>query len=275
MAEVAEAPAAPAAAPAADAQPAEGAQRPNPAESAPAAAPEAKPEAPKQEEESAESIARREAMRLRRKLDKAYRQKAEAEGRAELSRKELESLRQPAKVEGEPTLAQFDYDPEKYANAKAEFVKNQSAKELQAKSQEQASRQYREQLATKWEDHVDRAAVKYPDWQDIVGELTPDTSFTAAIMDCDNADDVAYYLGKNPADAERIAKLPALSQVREIGKIEAKLLAEPPKAKAPSKAPAPPTPLAGTAPVLSDKPLASDTDEEWVRKRRLQVHRRR
>lgn len=252
--------------------------RKEPAASEPAATPDAKPEAPKApaaEEESAESIAKREAMRARRKTEKAWRAKAEAEGRAELYRKELESLRTPKPVEGEPTLAQFDYDPEKYATAKAEFVKNQTQKELQAKSQEQASKQYREELSSKWEDHVDQAATKYPDFAEIVGELTPDTSFTAAIMDCENAADVAYHLGKNPKEAERIAQLRPLSQVREIGIVSAKLLAEPPKAKTPSKAPAPIVPLSGTAPVVSDKPLPSDDDETWIRKRSAQVHRRR
>lgn len=227
-----------------------------------------------EEPESAESIAKRDAMRARRKLDKAYRSKAEAEGRAEAYRKELDSLRQPAKVEGEPTLAQFDYDPEKYATAKAEFAKTQQQKDLQAQSQQQASKQYREQLASKWEDKVDRAEGKYPDWAEVVGELTPDTSFTAAIMDCDNAEDVAYHLGKNPAEAERIAKLSPLSQVREIGRLEEKLLATPPKAKTPSKAPAPIAPLSGTAPVVSDKPLASDDDKTWIEKRRRQVRGR-
>lgn len=246
---------------------------PDTAAQAPATPPEAKPEV-KVEEESAESVAKREAMRLRRKTEKAYRQRAEAEGRAELYRKELESLRQPAKVEGEPTLAQFDYDPEKYATAKAEFAKTQQTKDLQAQSQQQASKQYREQLASKWEDHIDRGQEKYPDWSEVVGELTPDTSFTAAIMDCENASDVAHFLGKNPAEAERIAKLPGLSQVREIGKIEAKLLAEPPKAKTPSKAPAPIVPLSGTAPVVSDKPLATDDDKTWIEKRRKQVRGR-
>ena len=244
----------------------------------PAPASDAKPEevkAPEPEQESAESIAKRDAMRTRRKLEKAYRQKAEAEGRYKFLEERLSKIEQPVKVEGEPTLAQHDYDPEKYATAKAEFVKNQTAKELQAKAQEQSTRQYRETLVSKWEDHVDQGAEKYPDWAEVVGELTPDSSFTAAIMDCDNAADVAHYLGKNTEIAKKIAALPALSQVREIGKIEAKLLAEPPKAKTPSKAPAPITPLSGTAPVVSDKPLPTDSDEEWIRKRSKQVHGRR
>ena len=253
--------------------------RKEPAAPAPAAAPEANPEEVKaetpKEEESAESIAKREAMRLRRKLEKAYKQRGEAEGRYKFLEERLSKIEQPAKVEGEPTLAQFDYDPEKYATAKAEFVKNQTAKELQAKAQEQSTRQYRETLVSKWEDHVDQGAEKYPDWAEVVGDITPDSSFTAAIMDCENAADVAHYLGKNTEIAKKIASMPALSQVREIGKIEAKLLAEPPKAKTPSKAPAPITPLSGTAPVVSDKPLPTDSDEEWIRKRSKQVHGRR
>ena len=94
-------------------------------------------------------------------------------------------------------------------------------------------------------------------------------------VEAENAEDVAYYLGKNPKEAERIVSLPTLSQVREIGKLEAKLLAEPAKPKTPSKAPAPITPLTGAAPVTTDVPSENDEIGTWIKRRSKQVHGKR
>ena len=239
-------------------------------------APEATP-AEKVEEESPESVAKREAMRQRRKAEKAYRQKAEAEARADLYRKELEARQQASKPadSGAPTLAQFEYDPEKYAAATADYAKTQATKEFQAKQQSESQKQYRERLLSGWEEKVDRAEEKYPDWREIVGDIKPDTPIAAAILEADNGEEIAYYLGKNPKEATRIAGLPIVSQIREIGKIEAKLQAQPPKAVAPSKAPPPVVPLKGTANPVSDEPSESDDYATWFKKRQKQVHGRR
>jgi len=249
---------------------------------APTANPEAKPEeaeaTPQASEDTPEQAAKRELMRQRRKLERAYRQKAEAEGRLSLREKELEELRNKAKappIEGEPTLAQYDYDPEKYAAAKAEFAKTQAAKEFETKQRTETQKQAHQKLVSDWEDKAERGAEKYDDWHEKVGELQPTAPFVAALMEADNGDDIAHYLGSNPKEAERIAKLPPLAQVREIGKLEAKLLATPPKAAAPSKAPAPIAPLKGTGNTASAAPSEEDSIGEWIQKRQKQVHGKR
>jgi hypothetical protein len=58
----------------------------------------------------------------------------------------------------------------------------------------------------------------------------------------DAGPDVAYYLGSNPKEADRISKLPAFLQAKEIGKIEAKVANAPP-VKRTSAAPSPITPV--------------------------------
>jgi hypothetical protein len=65
------------------------------------------------------------------------------------------------------------------------------------------------------------------------------------------------------------------AQIREIGKLEHRLAAEPPKPKTPSKAPAPITPLTGTAPVVSDVPTESDDVGAWIKKRNKQLYGQR
>jgi hypothetical protein len=235
----------------------------------------AKPEGEKPEEVTPEQAAKREGRRFERRLDKAYRKAAEAQARAELLEKQLAELKQPKAPEGAPTLEQFDYDPEKYAAAKADYAKAEAAKEYEAKQKTEAGKQATQKLLTDWEEKAERGADKYDDWTEIVGELKPTNPFMHAIMEAENGEDVAHYLGKHPKEAERIAKLPPLSQVREVGKLEAKLLAKPAEPKTPSKAPAPITPLTGAAPVVSDAPSETDDIRDWIRKRQKQVHGRR
>ncbi len=237
-------------------------------------APEEKPE-----EVTPELAAKREGRRFERKLDKAYRQRAEAVARAELLQKQLEEVRQqtpnPAKAEGEPRLEQFDYDPEKYATAKAEYAKTQAGKELVAKQRTEAGKAEHQRLMTAWEEKVERAEDKYEDFSTVVGDLQPNSPFVAAIMEAENGEDIAYHLGKNPKEIHRIAKLGPLAQAREIGRLQEKLLAKPVEPKAPSKAPAPITPLTGASPVKSDAPTEADDMRDWMRKRQKQVHGKR
>ena len=58
--------------------------------------------------------------------------------------------------------------------------------------------------------------------------------------------DLAYWLGSNPKEADRISRLSPLLQAREIGKIEAKITAEPVQKKT-STAPDPIRPVTARA----------------------------
>lgn len=76
-----------------------------------------------------------------------------------------------------------------------------------------------------------------------------------AITESDCGPQVAYWLGKNQSEAARIASLPPVRQVAEIGRLEARLTAAP-LTKKTTQAPPPPRTLAGTpspsAPNLDD-----------------------
>lgn len=250
---------------------------PDPAQKSTVEAPEAQPtESEKPDLTPEEAEKRREQRRFDRKVDKLHRQAAEARARAELAEKTLkertDATAKPADP-GEPKLEQFDYDPEKYAQAKADYAKKQGEKEWEAKQRAAESNKQRERLLTAWEEKADKAADKYDDFSTVVGELQPVNPLTTAIMEVDAG--VAYHLAKHPKEAERIAALSPISQILEIGRLEAKLAAEPEKPKAPSKAPAPIKPLSGASSPASDVPSEQDSTEAWIRKRNKIVNRRR
>jgi hypothetical protein len=255
-----------ASAPAAPAAPAQ-----NKGAEAPPAEPEAKPE---KEEVTPEVEAKREGRRFERRLDKAYRARAEAEARAKFLEEQLSKVQQPKPLEGEPKLEQFDYDPEKYAAAKAEHAKSQAAKEFETKQRDTAAKAEQTRLAADWAEKVEKALDKYEDFEEKVGTLDPANPIAASLMEAENGEEIAYHLATHPKEARRIAELPLRSQIREIGKLEAKLAQKPVEPKAPSKAPAPIAPLTGTAPTVTNEPTETDDIRDWIRKRNKQVHGR-
>lgn len=238
----------------------------------------AKPEGEKPEETpTPEQEAKRKQNRLDRKLEKAFRQRAEAQARADFLDKQLaeERAKNTPKPEGKPTLEQFDFDPEKYAEASAKYAITQAGKELEAKQRADSQKQYQEKLTAAWEEKVERGSEKYDDWMEKVGDIKPIVPFVAALMEAENGDDIAYYLGSNPKEAERIARLPPLSQVREIGKLEAKLAAKPVNPKTPSNAVAPIKPVGGSASPSTKKLVDVEDQDEFEKRRRVQIAQRR
>ncbi len=92
---------------------------------------------------------------------------------------------------------------------------------------------------------------------------------------------VAYELGKNPDEAERIARLNPIAAIREIGKIESRIAGtkpadevedkEPPPAT--TRAPRPPSPVRKTTSVNTE-PDDKDDWKTWERKRLAQLARK-
>jgi hypothetical protein len=247
----------------------------NTAEQAPASQPgsETKPDTDGDDPEK-----RRQSRRFERRLDKAYRREAEARARADLLERQIAEIRaqaRPADDPGAPRLENFK-DIEEYAAAKAKHESEKALKEHQAKQRTEAQKREQAELVEAWEAKAERASSKYDDYDEVVGEMKPDSAIAVAIMEAENGEDIAYYLGKNLKEAERIAKLNPRAQIREIGRLEEKLLANPPtKPKTPSKAPAPINPVTAAAPVVSDVPSEADDIGQWIRKRQKQVHGRR
>lgn len=143
---------------------------------------------------------------------------------------------------GPPRREDFD-SIESYLEAKTEFQLAEKLKEVEAKAERARHEQAIKQRETTWQQKQAEAAKKYEDFIDVVSadDLAITPIMAEAIKDSDMGPEVAYYLGKNPDQAERIARLNPAAQVREIGKIEARLESKPPKSA--SKAPPPISPV--------------------------------
>ena len=134
------------------------------------------------------------------------------------------------------TADQFE-STEAYADALA----YQKAEELIAK-REAAKQQ--SQVLESYHDLEEEARGKYDDFEQVAyNPKLPITNVMAeTIQSSDVGPELAYYLGSNPKEADRISRMTPLSQAKEIGKIEAKLVSSPPVKKTTS-APSPISPV--------------------------------
>ena len=162
-----------------------------------------------------------------------------------------------------PPQEQFE-SPEAYAEALAE------RKAHQLVAQREAERQQAEALES-YHEREEEARSKYDDFEQVAyNPRLPITQVMAqTIQASDVGPEVAYYLGSNPKEADRIARLSPFMQAKEIGKIEAKLSENPP-VKRSTSAPTPITPVTprgGNARVLDTtdpRSIKEMSTSEWI-----------
>lgn len=119
-------------------------------------------------------------------------------------------------------------------------------------------------------DFKAEGAEKYKDFVQVLerNDISISPVMAEAIMESDMGVDVAYYLGKRPKEAARIAALSPVAQARAIFALEAKVQAElaPPK----SQAPAPVKPIRGGS-AAPAKPVSQMSMAEYAAYRQKQI----
>jgi hypothetical protein len=94
------------------------------------------------------------------------------------------------------------------------------------------------------------------------------------IQASDVGPDIAYYLGSNPREADRISRMSPYLQAKEIGKIEAKLADSPIPVKKTSSAPPPIKPVSakgtsGSSYETTDpRSVSAMSTSEWIERER-------
>lgn len=154
-----------------------------------------------------------------------------------------------------PPVEQFE-SPEAYAEALA-YRKAEELIEQREQARQQAA------LLESYHEREEQARDKYEDFEQVA--YNPNLRITQVMAETiqasDIGPDVAYFLGANPKEADRISRLSPYLQAKEIGKIEAKLSDNPP-AKKTSSAPAPIAPVTART---SGAPAYDTTDPRSVK----------
>jgi hypothetical protein len=163
-----------------------------------------------------------------------------------------------------PPADQFD-SVDAYAEAKA----------IKLIEQREQHRQQTEILEA-YHEREEEARTKYDDFEQVAYNptLKITTVMAQAIQASDAGPDVAYYLGSNPKETDRISRLSPILQAKEIGRIEAKIANDVP-VKRTTSAPAPISPVNART---SGNPSYDTTDprstktmtaSEWIEAERL------
>lgn len=137
----------------------------------------------------------------------------------------------------------------------------EAAAQRQREAEEAGQRQQREandRMLADWNGRRAKALETMPDFAAVAerADVTISPPMAAAIMQIESGPEVAYHLGKNPAEAARIAALPPLNAVFELGRIAAALAA--PKPPAVSRTADPIRPVGAVAPAVV--PALADMD---------------
>jgi len=168
-----------------------------------------------------------------------------------------------------PSLDQFGTVDE-YAEARAEQI-------IQTRQQQARH----SEIVAAYQDREEDARDKYEDFEQVAynPNLPITTVMAQTIQASEIGPEVAYYLGANPKEAERISRLEPMIQAKEIGRIEAKLVTDPPVKKSTSA----PSPISPVTARNSGNPTFDTTDprsvktmsaSEWIAADRLRQRKK-
>jgi hypothetical protein len=145
-------------------------------------------------------------------------------------------------------------------DAYAEALALRKAEELIAQRDRQKEQA---EIVEAYGEREEKARDKYDDFEDVVynPKLRITDVMAETIQYSDLGPDLAYWLGSNPKEADRIARLSPIMQAREIGKIEVRLSDNPPVKKTTSA----PTPISPVTARSSGSPSHDTTDPRSIK----------
>lgn len=208
---------------------------------------------------------------IQQRFNDLTRARREAEEKNRRLEEELAALRagkqpekpiEPQKPAAKPKAEDFQ-SYEEYLDARDAYVEQQAIAKAQEKlehKQAETKARERAQAALKgWNERSAAFRSEHDDFDDVLGSVAVEipAAMQQIFVEADQGPALAYELAKNPAELERIAKLPPMAAARELGKIEAKLTApkapEKPQQKV-SQAPDPVNPVGGKGAPVAKKP---------------------
>ena len=215
---------------------------------------------------------------VQKRIDRAVRQKYEAEARAKMLEERINAMearqfqqpqQQRAIDNSEPKIENYD-NFDTYVAAKAEWIASRKIEETlterERKQQEQRTNYERHQVQTTWAKRVSEATAEMPDFEEVIAssEVPMTEPMQSAIMESDIGPKLAYWLANNPDEASKIAGMSPISAIRALGRIEERLQTQP--AKKPTSAPEPIKPVGARATVKKNPGQMSDAEYAKWRK---------
>jgi hypothetical protein len=238
---------------------------PAPSAAAPAEQVKTEPGEPAAEPEAGqgEKDEQKPKSRFQERIDRLTAEKRDAEARARAAEERLTKLQQPLEV---PKDRDLTFDEQESLRIRQAF-----RQERAAETEQEAIRGREEVFLKRKETFEAKAAAVADRMPDLLERFSavPVSHFAADfIAESEKTAELAYYLGSNPHEAQRIASLPVTRQAIELARLESKIQAAPQVRKTSAAPNPPPTVGGGASPgpkSYSDMSMAEYN--EWYRKR--------
>ena len=187
-----------------------------------------------------------------------------------LAREQRKWEREARQAEAPKPVPVEHVKPEQFTTTE-EYVEALTTSKAQQLVQQQQFAKQQQDLLGNYHEKEEDARSKYEDFEQVAyNPKLPITNVMAqTIQASDNGPDIVYYLGTNPKEADRIARLEPFLQAKEIGKLEAKVASEP-FTKRTSSAPAPISPVtargsqSGSFDTTDSRSIKSMTTSQWI-----------
>lgn len=198
---------------------------------------------------------------VQKKLDKLTRQKYEADARAEYWEQRAKAQAgtptpKPESADGKPTLAQFNYDQEKYLEALADQrVEAKLAEAEKRRAESEKEKTEREKLVG-FQQRLSEFVVEHPDYREvaIMAPINYSPTMLEFVKDSKVGPQIGYYLGQHLDEAKEIEAMPAYRQAIALDRLE-RGLSEPeveepsvPQRRTITQAPPPPATISSSGP---------------------------
>lgn len=219
--------------------------------------------------------------KVQKRIDELTHARRAAERERDYWRSQAESRQAAAPA---PQPHEFADDAQYEAAVRRHEIKQAAREEIAETAKATADRfdqDARQATAETYNQRVQEAAVRIPDFVDVVGKADIQISDTLrdALMDSDHGPDIVYKLAKDPAMADRLSQMDERALYRELGRMEAGMLNAtfPPAtvAKAAQAAPAArttsapppvkPSGASGAAPNTDPSTMTQAQFEAWAR----------
>lgn len=206
-------------------------------------------------------------------LDEAIRKRLARETRRRIEAETRLKIAPPPEAPKPAALADFNGDPEAFARHVAQQATQQARQQWEAEQREAQSRQQAAKVEVEFTKRAQSFAKDTPDFEEIAYGIhwQPSSEMVDYIKESDIGPQIAYHLGKNTEEAERIADMNPRAQARELARLEAKLATQPKPVA--SRAPEPIAPVGARS--SAPRGLADDLPiDEWMRRERERARRR-
>jgi hypothetical protein len=146
------------------------------------------------------------------------------------------------------------------------YFSRQKEEEARARAEET-----RNEARRTYQNNVAKAEERYADYHEVTADLPVTENMAFFILGHQKGPDIAYYLGNNPAEAERIRNLSPVQQGYEMARLEAKLDTPQAAARSVTSAPEPINPVRAKGSSAPRTDLSKVSMAEYARIRQQQM----